>query len=484
MSKSFHVAVASKLSAIDALGVQFTSYAIATGATFPNVTLPNFAVRGSNSRILADGCLIDWLPIVTDEDRAGWEAYALEHGNDWWDEAKVMGPALRHQQDVRFGLIEEGVAVTDSNVTAPPEPPIPEQIVGGHPETGERRVEPEGSGPFLPVFQVSPILPGQTFNINFNMLSRPIYAGGLQAALKSSKAVFDTAIDLRDPNSDTDWTSASDLFLFILTYSQYRHQISDFSSDPVTNMMYPVFDNFSPERKLVGVILTSLYWNLYFQNILPESAIGIVAVLENTQGQMFTYEINGSEVTFLGPGDRHDTAYDEYEVLEDVMERIKENAGPSNTAFTEVTLDDEYNKYILRVYPSKTMEESYESDEPIYFAIIVACTFVFTTLIFGIYDFIVERRQRKVFNRAVASGTILQSLFPEQIREKLIEETKQKVQPEQSQKSSTNTSWLTKDSPGGGATLEHMLEKEKIGGNIVSTAAKPICSKYEAATVL
>lgn len=77
--ETFHESVERRLGACDTLSVTITSYAMQTGATFPNVTMPNWALRGMNSRIMADSPLIYWLPLVTDEMRPGWEAFAAQN---------------------------------------------------------------------------------------------------------------------------------------------------------------------------------------------------------------------------------------------------------------------------------------------------------------------------------------------------------------------------------------------------------------------
>jgi hypothetical protein len=73
--ESFYETVERKLEAIDALSVTITSYAKSTGATFPNVTLPDFEIRASNSRVLSDSAVFNYQPVVTDETRLAWEAY-------------------------------------------------------------------------------------------------------------------------------------------------------------------------------------------------------------------------------------------------------------------------------------------------------------------------------------------------------------------------------------------------------------------------
>jgi len=55
--ESFHEAVEVKLNAIDTLSVTITSFALATGATFPNITIPDFEYLGASTRIGADATM-------------------------------------------------------------------------------------------------------------------------------------------------------------------------------------------------------------------------------------------------------------------------------------------------------------------------------------------------------------------------------------------------------------------------------------------
>ena len=64
------------------------------------------------------------------------------------------------------------------------------------------------------------------------------------------------------------------------------------------------------DSDFVGFVLALVSWGSYFQNILPNSANGFVAVVEDTCGEGFTYEINGKVAHFVGFGDRHNSKYD------------------------------------------------------------------------------------------------------------------------------------------------------------------------------
>jgi class 3 adenylate cyclase len=156
--------------------------------------------------------------------------------------------------------------------------------------------------------------------------------------------------------------------------------------------------------------------------------------LENTLNQTFTYRIDGPVATYLGPGDRHDPSYDYLMVSADVANYVNTKASPATRAYTTVNLNDEYLAYKLRVYPSSKNEDVYLTNEPVIFTVVVAMVFLFTSVIFVTYDLFVGRRQRIVMDRALASGAIVNSLFPEQVRKQLYQENENKQNAEPNSK--------------------------------------------------
>ena len=111
VSDSFHDAVERKLGALDSLSVSMTSHATESGESFPMVTLPDYETRAAGTRILAEGIYIFWLPMVKDDQRAAWEAYAYQKQMHLYQSfgAEVM---LRTMQDQSFGLGPEAAPGT------------------------------------------------------------------------------------------------------------------------------------------------------------------------------------------------------------------------------------------------------------------------------------------------------------------------------------------------------------------------------------
>jgi hypothetical protein len=64
------------LAGVDAGSVVITSYALDTGSNFPYVTVPDWELRGANARVITKSNTFFWFPLVQEEDRLRWEAYA------------------------------------------------------------------------------------------------------------------------------------------------------------------------------------------------------------------------------------------------------------------------------------------------------------------------------------------------------------------------------------------------------------------------
>jgi class 3 adenylate cyclase len=72
------------------------------------------------------------------------------------------------------------------------------------------------------------------------------------------------------------------------------------------------------------------------------------------------------------------------------------------------------------IFPSSEFEDKYHSDTPTKFAALVALTFLLVAIVFIIYDIFVHRRNEKLIASAAKSNAIVTSLFPDNIRERLI----------------------------------------------------------------
>jgi hypothetical protein len=155
--ESFHDAVERRLGAINSMATSITSYSLEAKQTFPFVTIPNFDIRGSDLRVQADATSILWLPLVTDETRVAWEEYALINRSQI-DEAFLEDVKRREKQDEEFGLTN--TSSTGIRMLQPSQQETSlDDGTGYHPKIwsnggiGPARDQPEGSGPYLPLWQ-------------------------------------------------------------------------------------------------------------------------------------------------------------------------------------------------------------------------------------------------------------------------------------------------------------------------------------------
>jgi len=85
--KSFEDILQQRIAAIAALGVTITASALETNSTWPFVTVNRFQERSASVRSLSGALFLTLAPIVTDENRAAWEEYAVNNSH-WLPEAR------------------------------------------------------------------------------------------------------------------------------------------------------------------------------------------------------------------------------------------------------------------------------------------------------------------------------------------------------------------------------------------------------------
>jgi class 3 adenylate cyclase len=408
--EAFHKNVERQIEALDALSVAITSHAEASGEIFPNVTLPHFGVRFSNSRALSGSFRVTYSPYVTDETRKGWEAYAQTHASHV-DDAFTLEAFLRERQNARFNFTpnRSGLADIESYDI------FSESIYSYIDDKLQPISVPQGSGAYLPNWQFSPVPPVKIL-INSDGLSDPTVAEAYRAVIATGQAVINTADSVI---IDTDKEQIG-IFSYILQLSQYRSNIDEYEGDPTSEFVYPVFDSFHvDQREVVGVLTSSLYWRLFFKDILPETTKGIVCVVENTRNQTFTYRIDNG-ITYLGNGDLHDSRFSNK--MQDSDNSTEKLNAMETKSFTSVDLNVGFCKYKLRVYPSQDTQAVHLDKTPLIAVLIVLAIFSFTGAVFIVYTVSVKRMHKVVMDRAIASGAIVSSLFPSQVRDQIYQE--------------------------------------------------------------
>jgi len=445
----FHQSVAERLQAIDALSTMITLYALNTGSKFPNVTIPNFEMLGSNSRIISGGVFISFGLLVTDDQRAGWEEYARQNQNVHfpslvadWTQRVAQDARLGYETDnslldgLRRNLIEHDASGRDEMAAAMRrrlqlpsdgngdatslQQLFANSAPGIYDLDGMNITTPKpGSGPYMPIWHTSPVMPLAGL-WKQNLLTNPSLTASFNTILDTKEAVIAEVQDLEE-TSETLETSI-DVYTYFLAVGQYRHENSTIVGDPVSSFHYPVFNNFTEAREVAGVLSTDIYWRLHFKATLNDELKCMVCVIENTYDQKFTFKLTSDEIIYLGSGDRHDSDFDDMMFEADMAEYLNSTKSAATQSYTSTDLNHAYSNYKIRVYPTSTMKDEYITPEPIIYTVAIIVVFLFTSSVFILYDCLVERRQRIVMDRAVKSGAVVSSLFPETVQDRLYNE--------------------------------------------------------------
>jgi hypothetical protein len=174
---------------------------------------------------------------------------------------------------------------------------------------------------------------------------------------------------------------------------------------------------------------SQVFWREYFVHVLPHNAEAVVAVVKNTCNQTFSFLVAGDHVTFLGPEDAHDPKYDSLGIKRAFAASVNTRAAPNNRAYTTVGLDDSFCKYAISVYPTQDLEDAFVNKQPSIVTAIAASIFMFTSLVFVVYDLLVAKRQKIVLTKALQSGAIVNALFPENVQSRLFAVEQTSTQP-------------------------------------------------------
>ena len=241
---SFKFNVARKLGAIDSLDISVTSYAQGTGSSPPNVTMPDFDLRAANTLALADTFSVFLVPLVETSRRVEWESYAQDH-QGWVKTA-----------------VDRKTASADRRLDAQTLEGVHETIYRLD-ENGNKIPEEDTSDPYFPVWQNAPVFEGI---VNFNLLSVDSLSDGIREMKKTNEAVLGRVVDfsvneglLREYFDSLLFTDEGD---------------SDVSKDePISNLFYPVFDEFGPNATLVGLFSMVIYWHTFFEGVSAATVV-------------------------------------------------------------------------------------------------------------------------------------------------------------------------------------------------------------------
>jgi hypothetical protein len=142
-------------------------------------------------------------------------------------------------------------------------------------------------------------------------------------------------------------------------------------------------------------------------NTLQEGADGIICVISDSCGNDMTYELNGPVSTFLANEDLHDKHFHRF-MRSVPLAQYK-------------TIVEGMCVHELKIYPFASFRASYETNKPAVYTSVIVLAFCVTAILLIVYDRMVTRRQEKTMHSAIRTSNLVSSMFPENVRDRLME---------------------------------------------------------------
>lgn len=431
-----------------------TSYTLDTQAKWPLVTVPHFEHRASLVRHESFLRVFGVVPFVREPERKAWEAYS-SYKQSWLQDsyATVAQKALLEEQQQQAQKNDTQPSSESAEEDIYEATPIVPMIHQGEVDDFDNVLPTESTGPYAPIWQISPPPPPDMMNvINADMLSSQHMLSLIQALYENQHMSVSRAghYDLYNasvhdkffggsPESTALWLNS--------TTVDYKPGHS-----PKSVILQPIFDSFdAAKRNMRAFSWGILPWDHLFMDLLPAEMADdrIIAILENSCGQVMTFAVNGPTPTFVGPGDLHESKFDDL-VVETELEEFWASANTVNAATTTTDGDEndqititgdeqlaekaeaqEYDKghcsYTLRIYPSSQFRNAYITNRPEYFTCGIALIFFVTGVSFFIFVYVSRNRQKKVMVLAMSTGSIVASMFPENVRGRILQDAEERA---------------------------------------------------------
>jgi hypothetical protein len=267
-------------------------------------------------------------------------------------------------------------------------------------------------GPYLPSWHIQPTISEFASPYNWDLNSVLPIPGQEQTAaevvLQEHKPVMPVPYLLADTSNpeqyeqdilDAEWLST---YVPELTLEEAMQPIFEFQFPVVADAYKKIQwmdETYSKEdHKVVGLLGIGIYWSYMMRDILPQDSNGILVVFESACVQKFTFEVNGSDVVYLGAGDYSDPKYDHL-TIESFVSDLRFYSNQPST-YSGPPLEDSYCPLYISVRASAKMEADHTTNKPWIFALVTACVFLLTVLTFMLYNYMVEKRQKTVLKSA------------------------------------------------------------------------------------
>jgi hypothetical protein len=392
---------------------------------FPNVTLPHFVQHAAPIHELAKPLLVAMAPLVAShEELQGWEQYAVE--NQGW--------------------ITEDLEQTGFNVTADPPGNIRTSVYAWDDE-----VDDVPRSRYAPLWQMSPV-PKDAFKspIMLDVLSIPWLLPTIEQVITGRFPIYSSVHDCGTIFTPPNATKDEDRRLDADDESQNEdaeneEEGEDRDGQPCSVLVGPIFKNFDDDAAVVALSLAIVGWTETFTDILEDEAAGTIIVLqESCASTSYTFFITDDGVSYGGQNVTLEAGFEDLHHVERSSANTVESSsdsGDDKDGTDERRLEssesgeprsedaEEYEcQFYVAVNGGSEYVANWQQEEPIQYSLIVVFLFLATSFAFAFLFFYVlaTRRNRKVEAIAKRSTDIVASLFPANVRDRIMQQNEKK----------------------------------------------------------
>jgi hypothetical protein len=411
----FYDKLSSRLVAADSLSTSLTLQAIDMKSPWPYVSFPEFEMRCAGTRQLALASSVTFAPLIPSDDpttREYWESNAVLKnlsGNlesDFSDDFQVSDT---DEQSVYFidtmRLIREGIYYI-VGAEAHDLPLIPVTNVSS----------------IFPLWQRSPAIPNGTDVRMYDQMSNPIRAHALNALLSAEHPISGILTDFMIYDSN------------LTDYAYY--------TTPRTTLYTPIYESADAEV-VVATLDLEFMWETFLAGILDDDVESLVVVAQSScSGHEYSFDVSGSRSTYLGSGDLHklSSSFEPPKPVNSTYEAFLQVLFPSsNFTASNATLDASQLpcQFRISVYSTQDFMDVYVTNMPEIYRWFILGGSLFMVSAFLIYDCIVEQRSIKVVESAKRTDALVSTLFPSNVKQRLLENADKKRQQQLEAKKKT-----------------------------------------------
>mmetsp|Transcript_42749 Transcript_42749/g.103157 ORF Transcript_42749/g.103157 Transcript_42749/m.103157 type:complete len:865 (+) Transcript_42749:140-2734(+) len=270
---------------------------------------------------------------------------------------------------------------------------------------GSRTSPVEGPGPFLPMWQTVPVTqPQVSGRVNLDLLSDKVFAASYRHMMATSTDHDETGHSVAQTLSPISLTNV---------YGAIGHDDSA-EVGPTSMMLTPILADLSDHSSVVGVLTAVIPWTVFLEDILANQNVTVVVQSQGCEStttkskqDSFTFNV-GDKATYVGQGDLHE-AYSE-----DGITGVfgKELSGESESTC----------HHTITVYPNCNTSSGagHDDSKAAIWLVVVIVIILLCAVVFFMYDYQLRLKHRQTQERANRTNAIISSLYPADIRDRLL----------------------------------------------------------------